>query len=81
MIAGFDKKLTCEGIVGDGCGGGRLFTIQEGVLKAYDPQSGEVVILLEGIKEPKGISKKGCTLFIECADEKFEFDLPSMRKL
>lgn len=82
MIHGFnvDDKLICEGIIGDGCGGGRFFMIEDGILKAYDPQSKEVIILLEDIKLPKSISKKACTLFIECENESFEFDLPTMTK-
>ncbi|MCW8895944.1 thiamine biosynthesis protein ThiF [Sulfurimonas sp.] len=81
QINDFDESLTCEGIIGDGCGGGRIFTIQNGTLKAYDPQSEEVVVLLEGIVGAKSISKKACTLFIECEDEKFEFDLPTLSKI
>lgn len=78
MIHGFDEKLTCEGIIGDGCGGGRLFTIDGDKLKAYDPQSKETILLMEGISKAKSISKKACTLFIECENENIEFDLPSM---
>jgi hypothetical protein len=82
MIHGFnvDDKLICEGIIGDGCGGGRFFIIEEGTLKAYDPQSKEVIVLLEDIRLPKSIRKKTCTLFIECENESFEFDLPTMTK-
>jgi hypothetical protein len=81
MIHGFDldSPLVCEGIVGDGCGGGRIFSIEEGTLKAYDPQSQDSTILLENIKEANSISKKACILFIKCKDEKIEFDLPTMR--
>lgn len=82
MTHGFnvDDNLICEGIIGDGCGGGRFFIIEEGILKAYDPQSQEVIVLLEDIRLPKSIRKKGCTLFIECENESFEFDLPTMAK-
>ncbi|QOY52576.1 thiamine biosynthesis protein ThiF [Candidatus Sulfurimonas baltica] len=80
-INNFDEKLTCEGIIGDGCGGGRLFTINENKLKAYDPQSKTTIILLENIYKPISISKRGCTIFITCKDENIEFDLSSMSKL
>ncbi len=81
MILGFNlnNPLLCEGIIGDGCGGGRLFGIEDGILRAFDPQSEEIIVLLEDIKEPKSITKKACTLFIECQNEKIEFDLPSMK--
>ena len=81
MIHDFDldNPLVCEGIVGDGCGGGRIFSIEEGTLKAYDPQSKESTTLLKNIKEAKSINKKVCTLFIKCKDEKIEFDLSTMR--
>ncbi|MCF6340050.1 MAG: thiamine biosynthesis protein ThiF [Sulfurimonas sp.] len=71
--------LVCEGIIGDGCGGGRIFFIKDGILKAYDPQSEKEVVLLEKIENVKLLSKKACTLFIECQNEKIEFDLPSMK--
>jgi len=81
MILGFDlnSPLVCEGIVGDGCGGGRIFSIVDGILKAYDPQSKEEIVLLKDIKNAKTLSKKACTLFIECENQKIEFDLPSMK--
>jgi hypothetical protein len=80
MIHGFDEKLTCEGIIGDGCGGGRLFTIDDNKLKAYDPKTEETMILLENVNGATAISKKGCTVFITCKEESIEFDLSSMRK-
>lgn len=54
------------GIVGDGCGGGRLFIADtyNGKIKAYDPQSETMLTLVEGLKEPGGISKCGCKLYI-----------------
>ena len=78
MIHGFDEKLTCEGIIGDGCGGGRFFTIDDNTLKAYDPQTKETIVLLESVNDAKSISKKACTIFIECENESIEFDLPTM---
>ena len=78
MIHGFDEKLTCEGIIGDGCGGGRVFTIDENKLKAYDPQSKETVVLMDNVIGAKAINKKACTIFIECENEHIEFDLPTM---
>ncbi|MBU0721388.1 thiamine biosynthesis protein ThiF [bacterium] len=82
MIHGFDlnNPLVCEGIVGEGCGGGRIFLIENSVLKAYDPQSQEYILLLENIHMPKKISKKACIISIECEKENIEFDLSSMGK-
>ncbi len=54
------------GIVGDGCGGGRLFIADtyNNKVKAYFPDDNSMMTLLEGLSEPGGISKKGCELFI-----------------
>ena len=78
MIHGFNEKLSCEGIIGDGCGGGRIFTIKESTLIAYDPQSKESITLLENIHMPRSISKKRCVITIVCQNEKINFDLSSM---
>ena len=80
MIHGFNEKLSCEGIIGDGCGGGRIFTIKESRLIAYDPQSKESITLLENIHMPKSISKKRCVITIECENENIAFDLSTMSK-
>ena len=78
MTHGFNPELTCEGIIGDGCGGGRLFTIQDEMLKAYDPQSEEIIVLLEGVVNATCINKKACLITITCKDELIEFDLSKM---
>ena len=82
MIHGFDidEKLICEGIVGDGCGGGRLFVIENETLIAYDPQTDEKIELLKDVQDALCIKKKGCDLFIECKKELIEFNLSSMTK-
>ncbi|MBN2781857.1 MAG: thiamine biosynthesis protein ThiF [Campylobacterales bacterium] len=71
------SRLECEGIVGDGCGGGRLFVVEDGVLYAHDRVTDENTVLLENIKDAKKLSKKGCIITIECEDESIEFDLSS----
>ena len=80
MIHGFDvnNELICEGIVGDGCGGGRLFFVEDETLKVYDPQSKEVMNLLTDIKDAKKVTKKGCIITIKCEKELVKFDLSSM---
>jgi len=77
MMAG--SKISCMGIVGDGCGGGREFVIEDDELFAYDPQSSQKIILLEEVYDAISISKDGCILFIECKDKSFEFDLSLMK--
>lgn len=59
------RGIAC-GRIGDGCGGGRLFMTDAygGKLKAYDPQSGRMMTLLEGLREPTGLCKAGCSLYI-----------------
>lgn len=83
MNHGFDLNdpLICEGIIGDGCGGGRLFMIQDAKLKAYDPTIKSSKVLLEGIEKALRISKKVCIITIVCEDSNIEFDLSKMRKV
>ena len=80
MIVGFDLEnpLVCEGIIGDGCGGGRIFMVEDKTLKAYDPQTKESIILLENIHMPRKIYKKACVISIECEKETIKFDLSAM---
>ena len=63
------ESLVC-GVVGDGCGGGRLFIADTGNNRviAYDPQSGRTIMLMENLHNPCGIGKKGCELFIADTD-------------
>ncbi|WP_372998538.1 thiamine biosynthesis protein ThiF [Sulfurimonas sp.] len=83
MSHGFDLNdpLICEGIIGDGCGGGRLFMVKENTLKAYDPMTKNSRVLLEDIEKPISISKKACIVTIICESERVEFDLSEMRKV
>jgi len=83
MTHGFDlaSPLVCEGIIGDGCGGGRIFYIKDETLVAYDPQTKCKIFLLDGIKNAKAISKKRCILTIECEDEVIRFDLSALKKV
>ncbi len=79
MIHGFkNSPLACEGIIGDGCGGGRWFFVEDETLKVYDPQTKEVMNLLTDIKDAKEVSKKGCIITIKCEKELVKFDLSSM---
>jgi len=70
------------GIMGDGCGGGRLFIADtfNNKVKAYYPEDNSMITLLEGLNEPSGISKKGCELYIANtnAHEVVVFDLSKM---
>jgi len=81
MIAGFKSKIYCEGIVGDGCGGGRIFIVEDETLIAYEPQTKEKIILLKDIHMPKSITKKGCLITIECDDETIKFDLSALARV
>jgi len=77
MTHGFDldSKLVCEGIIGDGCGGGRIFAVKEETLVAYDPLTQESIVLLREIKDALKISKKGCIITIESKAEEIQFNL------
>jgi len=83
MMDGFDKSspLVCEGIVGDGCGGGRWFYVQEEKLLAYDPATQTSMVLCDGLVNALRISKKGCSITITCKDENVEFNLSSLQKV
>lgn len=74
----------CAGIVGDGCGGGRLFIADtfNNKVKAYFPDDHSIRTLIEGLDEPSGISKRGCALYIanSNAHEIVVFDLSKMEK-
>lgn len=81
MIHGFkDNPLACEGIIGDGCGGGRWFFIENETLYAYDPISKENITLEQNIKKAKKIGKNKCIITIECEEGQIEFDLSKMQK-
>ena len=83
MMGGFNPKehLWCEGIIGDGCGGGRIFFIDEGKLFAYEPNTQEQMLLDENIIDAQAIAKKGCHITIECKGEKIVFDLSSLKRV
>jgi hypothetical protein len=70
----------CEGIIGDGCGGGRFFFTCKDSINAYDPFSKSVMLLIDGLDEPQNITKKGCQLFFTCKEKKkiFDFSLMSL---
>lgn len=72
------SSLSCEGIIGDGCGGGRVFSIKDEKLQVYDPVSKEVLILLEDVRDAISISKKACIISITCKEQIIKFDLSLM---
>lgn len=75
------SKISCMGIIGDGCGGGREFIVENEVLFAYDATTDESITLLEKIHDAKSISKKVCIITIECENQTIKFDLSLMRKV
>ena len=83
MNHGFDlnSPLICEGIIGDGCGGGRFFMVKDGILKAYDPKTKEYFELLKDIKNAISIAKSACIVSVICEDETIKFDLSKMQTI
>lgn len=82
MSHGFDSldlnsPLVCEGIIGDGCGGGRIFFVKNEILFAYDPLSESKTKLLENLNDIVAISKKACIISLSFKDEVRHFDLSS----
>jgi len=76
MMDGSD--LRCIGIVGDGCGGGREFFIKNNSLKVKDPITQDVTVLLENIKNPIKLTKKGCLLYIKTKSDTIKFNLSKL---
>ena len=74
-----NSPLVCEGIVGDGCGGGRIFAVDDGCLVAYDPFSKQSLVLEKGIEGAKKVTKKGCVVIVECEDVVLQFDLQNYK--
>ena len=72
------SKISCMGVIGDGCGGGREFIVEDEKLVAYDEQSDETILLLEDVKNAVSISKKACVISVTCRDEVIKFDLSKM---
>jgi hypothetical protein len=72
------SKISCVGVVGDGCGGGREFIVEGGVLYAYDPTTQERLILLQDIEGARAISKSQCIIQIECTKKIIRFDLSKL---
>ena len=81
-LLSYPEGLVC-GVIGDGCGGGRLFIADTGNNRAiaYDPQRGRIITLLENLHKPCGIGKKGCELFISDTEmhQILHFNLSSMK--
>lgn len=74
----FGATSWCEGIIGDGCGGGRFFFTCKDSLQTYDPLTKEVMTLVADLEEPQDISKIGCHLSFTCKQIKMIFDLSKM---
>jgi hypothetical protein len=55
--------------------GGRIFYIKDATLYAYDPNTQESMLLLEGIYEAQSLRKKGCHITITSQKGDVVFDL------
>jgi len=81
MTLGFDldSPLVCEGIIGDGCGGGRFFLIEDETLKAYDPTTKEYFTLLKNVQNALSVTKSACVITIVCKEDEIKFDLSALK--
>ena len=70
-------KLACKGIIGDGCGGGRTFYIENEKLFVFDPVTKSSQVLLENVHDALAIEKNGCDIFITTKKGKTVFNLSS----
>ena len=73
-----DSPLVCEGIIGDGCGGGRLFFVEDAALKTYDPVTKESQTLLSKLPKIQNISKSGCDITLVSKSENIVFNLSTL---
>ena len=83
ILDGFDldSALVCEGIIGDGCGGGRLFFVEDETLFAYDPITKERFELLKNVKNAESISKDACLVTIISETDNIIFDLSKLERV
>jgi len=73
------SKLSCTGIYGDGCGGGREFFIDNQKLYVFDPITQETFILFDGIIQATSITKSGCIITIDTKTKPIYFDLSKLQ--
>ena len=73
-------KLSVEGKIGDGCGGGRIFYIENETLYAFDPITKNSIALLQGIKDAYSIQKSGCVIMIQTKDGEVLFNLSTFQR-
>ena len=81
LLFDLDSPLVCEGIIGDGCGGGRIFYINEETssLYAYDSYAKTAKLLLENLPKVTAVSKKGCIITLTLEHETRELDLSTLQ--
>ncbi|WP_297444050.1 thiamine biosynthesis protein ThiF [Sulfurimonas sp.] len=73
------SPLVCEGIIGDGCGGGRIFYVADEKLQVFDPITKESMVLLNEVKNVQKISKKGCIISLHSKENSIDFNLSNMK--
>lgn len=72
------KLPHCHGVIGDGCGGDRIFYIKNEQLFAFENYTQREILLQKGFKGAKKITKEGCLLFIECHGGVVKVDLQAL---
>lgn len=78
-MVGSSKKISCMGIIGDGCGGGREFFIENETLYSYDPYTKQTMTIFAPVYKAKTISKHRCVISIECEGEVVQIDLSDIK--
>ena len=73
------SSLSCEGIIGDGCGGGRIFFIEDNSLNVYDPTTNQTMLLYTPLKNAKSLTKQGCILTIQSNKNSLKFDISTLK--
>ncbi len=75
----FDSPLVCKGVIGDGCGGGRVFFVENATLFIYDPLTQERHFLVSVDFPICKISKNACVIILQTEEKIYKYDLSEMK--
>lgn len=67
-------------VAGEGrCGNFRVFTLDDGALKVFDPISKDIIELLDGLEDAISLAKEGCDIYIKCQERVIIFNLQEFK--
>lgn len=74
-----DSPFVCEGLIGDGCGGGRIFFTQDTKLFVYDSTTKERYFLVDVGSLVSEISKNACVITLITESKIYKYDLSELK--